>query len=487
MLPHALRRMSSRSAATAAKRTAAISQHLMAASTSAGPASFESNAGMRRYILNREAKLNALNTDMINLLQPKLEEWSRSDLCQVVVGSGKGRGFCAGGDVASVVQAAAEESTRSEAIEFFKKEFELDYALATLPKPYVTIMDGITMGGGVGLCAGAPFRIATENTKFAMPETKIGYSPDVGATYFLPRLDGQLGAYLALTGNTISGRDVFELGLATHYVPSRRIPSLLDRLASLEAVTLDRINQTIEELCPERSDEPPNRLVGPARALIDSAFGYDKVEDIVEELELHAEKAPRELASLSKDILDTLHQRSPTSLKVALRAVRKGASLSLLQCLRMELGIAAAFCSGASPDFITGVTHLLIAKQGGRPAWSPDALQDISDQQVEDKFFSKQKSPYLQELPELSIPDFLDRTTERHPGRFALPSEEEIEKAVVGDHETSGDMAVTLDELVENFATLRPGKVGVSEKILEVVQRRCRVSDDGYLEWVHRN
>jgi 3-hydroxyisobutyryl-CoA hydrolase len=131
------------------------------------------------------------------------------------------------------------------------------------------------------------------------------------------------------------------------------------------------------------------------------------------------------------------------------------------------------------------VTHLLILKEKGRAAWSPDSLQAISDQEIEDKFFSEDKSPFLKGLPQLSVPDFLDPSGARHPGRFALPSEKEIEKAVVGDHESSGDMAITLDELVENFARLRPGKVGVSEKILEVVNRRCRATENGYLEWMH--
>jgi 3-hydroxyisobutyryl-CoA hydrolase len=215
----------------------------------------------------------------------------------------------------------------------------------------------------VGLSAMAPFRIATENTVFAMPETKIGYAPDVGANYFLNRLDGELGAYLALTGETLKGRAVLYVrwqphfehlligascsthGLATHYIPQRRIPDVLEALASLENPTLETINSTIElsYLEPEQS-EPPIELTGPIRVVLDSAFSHKSVEKIFESLEKHAQSSNEQVNSWAASTLEALNFRSPTSLRVALYALRENKDGGLVDALRTELGIATALC-----------------------------------------------------------------------------------------------------------------------------------------------
>jgi 3-hydroxyisobutyryl-CoA hydrolase len=209
----------------------------------------------------------------------------------------------------------------------------------------------------------APFRIATETTVFAMPETKIGYAPDVGANYFLNRLDGELGTYLALTGETLKGRAVLYVrlqphsehlliglfcsahGLATHYIPRRRIPDVLEALASLEDPTLDTINSTIElsYLEPEGS-EPPIELTGPIRVVLDSAFSRKSVEEILESLEKYAQSSNEQVKAWAASTLEALNLRSPTSLRVALHALRESKDGGLIEALRTELGIATALC-----------------------------------------------------------------------------------------------------------------------------------------------
>jgi 3-hydroxyisobutyryl-CoA hydrolase len=399
---------------------------------------------------------------------------------------GNGRAFCAGGDVAGVIRDAVDETTRTKAIEFFRREFELDYILAIMRKPYVAILDGLTMGGGVGLAAHAPFRIATENTVFSMPETKIGYFPDVGASYFMGRLDGELGTYLALTADRLKGREVFEHGFATHFIPARRIPILLDRLAALEDPYRDIIDRTIEELSSEReSEEPPPPFTGAKRAAVDYCFQHNSVEKIIEDLKSFSDANDATVSTWARETSASLQLRSPTSLKVALEAIRRGKTMSLLEALQMEMGIATAYCSGASPDFKTGVTAVLIDKTMERPNWSPDTLTKISDEEVLSKFFSED-SPYRSWTPKLTIPDHLSSAKETNPMRYTLPTEKEIGRMVRGSDRSSGGSGIKLEELVAKFEDVRRGKRGVREKVVEVAQRKCDVVDnsDGNFEWL---
>ncbi|KAI1794650.1 3-hydroxyisobutyryl-coenzyme A hydrolase [Ganoderma leucocontextum] len=496
-----LRRMS-RPSATAAQRTAAIRRHFMSTSSSApksrapapddSPVLFESNGSVRTYVLNRTDKLNALNEPMLNILRPQVEEWCQGSLAKVIVGRGVGRAFCAGGDVESVIRNASDPETRPQAIDFFHREFEMDYILAAVPKPYVAVMDGITMGGGVGLSINARFRIATEKTFFAMPETKIGYCPDVGASYFLSRVDGEVGTFLALTGDIILGRTVFEHGFATHYVPSRRIPALLERIAALEEPTDQTINDLIEQAAAEREpDEVSTPFVGAKRVALDSAFRHTTVEEIFAELtEIsngHEDEGVRQWAAQT---LQTLELRSPTSLKVALQAIRRGKEMSLLEALQMEMNIATAFCSGDGPDFQTGVTAILVEKTKDRPQWSPPQLKDVQDKDISEKFFSKY-SPENGTAPAITPPPYLSKVTElADPMKFALPTESEIRSMVDGSHRSSGATTITLDELLAMFDRMRGGKAGMREKILEVVERKCFLEQDKHmdkkwLQWRH--
>ncbi|KAG0697019.1 3-hydroxyisobutyryl-coenzyme A hydrolase [Suillus ampliporus] len=473
MLTTALARMSRNGVSAALARTGAVAAH-MSTNTQAAqleqPVLFESNGATRTYVLNRASKLNALNTDMLKLMRPQLEQWSKSDLCKIVVGTGFGRAFCAGGDVATVLQHSLDDATRPKAIEFFKDEFEMDYVLSALPKPYVTILDGITMGGGVGLAIGAPFRVATEKSVFAMPETKIGYCPDVGASFFLSKIDGEIGTYLALTSETLSGREVFELGFATHFVSSRTVPNLLARLSDLEDPSSVMIDKTIEDHHAKRlPDEPAGKLTGRTRQALDMAFRHNTVEEIVEDLTKLTSTSDETVANWASETLKTLLMRSPTSLKVALEAVRRGKEMTLLQALQMEMGIATAYCSGASTDFSAGITAVLIDKTKGRPAWSPDKLNDVSDEIV--RRFFESDSTYLRAMPILTPPDFLSNG-KRNPMKFALPSEDAILQIVKSKARKD---PISLSDLLAHFDNLQSGKQGVAEKVVEVVRRKCNV------------
>ncbi|KAG2077875.1 ClpP/crotonase [Suillus decipiens] len=475
--------MSRNGISAAIARTSAVAAH-MSTSTQAAPLEqpvlFESNGATRTYVLNRASKLNALSGDMLKLMRPQLEQWSKSDLCKIIVGTGIGRAFCAGGDVATVLQHSLHDATRPKAIEFFKDEFEMDYILSALPKPYVTILDGITMGGGVGLAISAPFRVATEKSVFAMPETKIGYCPDVGASFFLSRIDGEIGTYLALTSETLAGREVFELGFATHFVSSRTVPNLLTRLSDLEDPTFAMIDRTIEDHHAKRlPDEPIGKLTGRTRQALDMAFRHDTVEEIVEDLTKLASTSDDLVARWASETLETLHMRSPTSLKVALEAVRRGKEMTLLQVLQMEMGIATAYCSGASADFTAGITAVLVDKTRGRPTWSPDQLNDVSDAIVR-RFFDKDSS-YLSAMPTLTPPDFISNS-KQNPMKFALPSEDAILQIVKSKARKD---PISLSDLLAHFDTLYPGKHGVAEKVVEVVKRNCDVIGNQGLEVVN--
>jgi len=434
---------------------------------------------MRQYILNREKKLNALNTEMIDILRPQLEEWSKSDLCKIVVGSGLGRAFCAGGDVATVLKDSLNDATRPNSIAFFRSEYELDYILSVLPKSYIALLDGITMGGGVGLAISAPFRVATEKTVFAMPETKIGFCPDVGASFFLSRMDGQVGTYLALTSETLVGREVFEHGFATHYIPSTSIPTLMARLADLDNPTPELIDRAIEELHAERQpNDAAGKFTGKTRQALDSAFSHDTVEDIIKSLEAFASHEDTGVRDWAKATLETLRMRSPTSLKVALAAVRRGKKLSLLESLQMEMGIATAYCSGASPDFRTGISAVLIDKTQGRPTWTPDSIDQVTPEIV-DRFFNK-SSTYVSSSPQLTPPPEL-RNKNKDPMRFALPTEATINDTI---NSLSSGGSVPLSEVLTKFDDLRSGKNGVKEKVMDVVQRQYTLVDQGGSQFI---
>ncbi|GBB93781.1 hypothetical protein RclHR1_02230007 [Rhizophagus clarus] len=428
--------------------------------------------GSRVFILNRPNVLNALDLSMIRNMTPQLQAWNESDLCKVIILKANGKkAFCAGGDVKRVVELAKKEKNGevgAKPLQFFEEEFQLNHLIATLDKPFVAFMDGITMGGGVGLSVHAPFRIATEKTVFAMPEVNIGYFPDVGGSFFLSRMDGEIGTYLALTGSRLHGIDVFLSGIATHYVPSQRLSYLEDRLSELESDDHEVINAAIEDFVSEPQQNHIYSLSGDIRKAVDRCFKGNTVESIIDALTKEEDK------TWSKEVINTLLKGSPTSLKVTLRELRKGKQMVITDCFKMEYKLVQKFLEKS--DLIEGVTALLVDKR--EPKWNPSKLDDISDDEIEKFYFESSEKHHLNLL---NI-----RSFENYPySRFALPTEEEIQKVVTGETPDAGSVSMTQQEVVDFFLKDRKAKIGVREKVLEVLNRKTtQIDGQEGLKWV---
>ncbi|AEO63331.1 uncharacterized protein THITE_2108432 [Thermothielavioides terrestris NRRL 8126] len=437
---------------------------------------FNSLYGLRSIELNRPKKLNALNGSMIRKIVPRLLEWSKSDMANVIVMKGAGdKAFCAGGDVAQLAQwnkEGPEGQKKSE--DYFAQEYQLDHLIATYNKPYIAFMDGITMGGGVGLSIHAPIRIATERTVFAMPETTIGFFPDVGASFFLPRMPGAIGTYLALTSSRLTGANAFYAGVATHYLHSTSLPQLESRLAELRfndtdsmETRLTSINATIEEFVTGLPHDEPMLLAGKLRTAIDRCFSHDSVDEILRALE--AEKgATRKWA---EETLAALHKRSPLAVHVALRQMRIGSKWSIHDAFVREHAMAAKFM--ATHDFTEGVTALLIEKRP--PSWQPASLEDIDPKEsaalTESFFLVPEDKPRLQLLTDANYDEY------PYP-QFGVPTEEQVEKKVM-----LGTM--TRRQIVDEFVRERKQKQGVREIVEEILARKTVGGANAVVKWVY--
>ena len=402
---------------------------------------------------------------MARKIIPRLQEWAKSELAGVVVIKGSGRAFCAGGDVAALAEwnkTGAEGQQKSS--DYFGLEYKLDHLIATYTKPYVAFMDGITMGGGVGLSIHAPFRIATENTLFAMPETTIGFFPDVGASFFLPRMDGSMGTYLALTSDQLKGVDVFYHGVATHFIHSSTLQQLESRLAELQFPDymsqqdrLKIINATIEEFSTGLPAPRP-QISGEVRTAIDRIFHHDQaaIESILESLAevKDSSESSEELKTWATKTLDTLHTRSPIAVAVTLQQMRRGSTWSITQTFQREHDIASHFM--AHQDFVEGVTARLIERKKERPNWQPNKLSDVKQSEV--NAFFKQTSQH-------GLPLISDKNYTEYPHKWiGLPGEDEIMRESGG--KSANDVLATLLERYD-------GKQGVREKVAEVLERRA--------------
>ncbi|KAI8931931.1 hypothetical protein NX059_010832 [Plenodomus lindquistii] len=423
---------------------------------------FTNNYGVRSIELNRPKKLNSLNGSMVRKIIPRLQEWAKSDMAGVVVIKGSGRAFCAGGDVTELAgwnrKGPAGQQRSSD---YFGLEYKLDHLIATYTKPYVAFMDGITMGGGVGLSIHAPFRIATENTLFAMPETTIGFFPDVGASFFLPRMEGALGMYLALTSEQLKGVDSFYAGVATHYIHSSTLQQLESRLAELQFpdyMSLQErfkiINATIEEFSTGLPADRPT-ISGDLRKTIDRVFHVDQpnIGAIMQSLEqVTKDTSAPALQKWAERTIQTINSRSPISVAVTLQQMRIGRQWSIAQTFQHEYDIASHFM--AHPDFVEGVTARLIARKKERPNWNPNTFDDIKRKDVDAFFVPGEDGP----LPLISEADYKE-----YPHAWlGLPKEDEILREASGKKKE--DVVASLLEKYE-------GKQGVREKIAEVLDR----------------
>ena len=319
--------------------------------------------------LNRPKALHALTLDMCHAMSAALTEWAADDAVEaVIVDHAEGRGFCAGGDIAFLRNSALNDGGASGR-KFFHDEYQLNHQMFEYAKPIVAFMDGVTMGGGVGISQPAKFRVATEHTRFAMPETGIGLFPDVGGGWYLARLSGRLGQFLALTGARLDGAECLWAGLATHYLPSEKLAEAKARIAEHP----DRIAGILSELAvtppPARIEDNGDRIA--------HHFRSDRLEDILASLEADAgEWAIKELA--------TLHSKSPQTCKVALRQLAEAAQLSdFADEMGQEYRIASRVLT--RPDFAEGVRAVIVDKTGDSK-WDPATPEGVSDALVDSIF-----------------------------------------------------------------------------------------------------
>lgn len=433
---------------------------------------FDTLLGVRTIELNRPKKLHSLNGSMIRKIVPRLQEWAKSDMANVVVIKGSGpKAFCAGGDVTTLALDNTQgEEGQQRSTDYFALEYKLDHLIATYSKPYVAFMDGITMGGGVGLSVHAPFRIATERTLFAMPETTIGLFPDVGASFFLPRMPGGVGTYLALTSEKLKGANVFYAGVATHYIHSTSLPALEHRLAELRFRDYDSLDErlsvidaTIEEFCTGLPHDEPILLSGELRTAIDRCFTKNNVTAIIAALKAE-EGATKEWAEKT---LATMSQRSPTSVHVTLRQMRLGRNWSIAETFQREHQLAAKFMR--HPDFTEGV-HALLIRKDGKPRWQPPSLDAIKpEDNIADPFFQMEGKERLRLLNDIDYDQYPHE-------RFGIPKESEVQALVnMGGQSQKG--------LVDHFVKQRRGKQGVKEVVQEIVKRKTK-KEDGNLVWI---
>ncbi|NEU30981.1 enoyl-CoA hydratase/isomerase family protein [bacterium LRH843] len=324
--------------------------------------------------LNRPNVLNSINVEVVEIIYEALEEWKNNEEVALICMYGEGeKGLCAGGDMRKFYDLRVN-GVEAYAEEFFTKEYQMDYEIHHYPKPIVIYMNGVVMGGGVGLSVGATHRIATEKTKWAMPEMNIGFFPDVGASYFLNKMPGFAGRYLALTAQVIQASDALYSGVADYYLDSKNWQALkndmIEKTWTSDSATSD-LSQLLKRHCTTSSASSTIALL---QEKIDHHFQYDTIEEIVSSL-----KEVAESDEWAEQTMTILLSKSPTSLKVTLRQLKEGKHKSLQECFEMEKKMAIQFmkCS----DFYEGVRSVLVDKDRS-PKWNPSTLADVKEEEI---------------------------------------------------------------------------------------------------------
>lgn len=319
---------------------------------------FTVHNGLGRITLNRPKALNALTHGMVREIAAALDTWEHDDTVRAVIIGGAGeRGLCAGGDIRSIYEDARSGGTASLA--FWADEYRLNARIARYPKPYIALMDGLVMGGGVGVSAHGGIRVVTERSRVGMPEVGIGFVPDVGGTYLLSRTPGLLGTHVALTTTQLSGPDAIHCGLADYYVHSDKLSALVDALADGDPADVAR----------SFAEAPPHSTLADEASWIDTCYAHETVEEILESLRDHSEATATQIEA-----------KSPTAVKVALAALRSAAKLPSLEAvLEQEFRISTAALH--SPDFAEGIRAQIIDKDRN-PRWSPATLAEVDNDRV---------------------------------------------------------------------------------------------------------
>lgn len=331
----------------------------------------EGNAGIIR--LNRPKAINALTLDMVRIIAAALDRFERDPAIALVLLEGAGeRGLCAGGDIRGLYESSRAKGDLGKI--FWREEYVVNARIAKFPKPYVSFMDGLVMGGGVGLSAHGRHRVVTEKTKLAMPEAGLGFFPDVGGTWLLSRAPGELGAYFGLTGQTMNGQDAIHARFADAVVPTAKLPTLRELLTKVRPGTPSSDIETLID------DFATGETAGPVAALqshINSWFAHDRVQDIVAALR-------RDGSELATSTLKALNEKSPRGMVVTLKLLRLARkSSSLEECLTREY--RAALAVFASDDFREGVRAAVIDKDRD-PHWSPVRIEDVTPEMLASYF-----------------------------------------------------------------------------------------------------
>lgn len=356
----------------------------------------EGRANSRSTILNRPDSLNAITTSMVARLKKLYESWEENSDIGFIIMKGSGRAFCSGADVVDLYQ-LINEGKLEECKKFFDTLYKFVYLMGTYVKPHVAILDGITMGAGAGISLPGMFRLVTDKTVFSHPDTQLGFHPDAGASFYLSRLPGYIGEYLALTGDKLNGVEMIACGLATHYCLNARLALIEERLGKL--ITDDA--SVIESSLAQYGDlvYPDKRSVIHKIETIDQCFSHDTVEEIFDALEKEAADSSDEWCTAT---LKKLKEASPLSLKVTLRSIRDSRFQPLDKCLAQEYRISFnCFSKRVSNDFCEGVRARLVDKDFA-PKWDPPHLEDVTKDMV-DCFFS----PLGAHEPELELPTAL--------------------------------------------------------------------------------
>ncbi|WP_243608423.1 enoyl-CoA hydratase/isomerase family protein [Rhodococcus sp. ARC_M5] len=313
--------------------------------------------GVGHIVLNRPEALNSLNGAMIEGIRDALEAWRDDDaVSSVLVTSSSPRAFCAGGDIKAIRQAVVDGDDEAGR-EYFAAEYDLDEVIAGYPKPYIAVIEAAAFGGGLGISIHGSIRIVTENAVLAMPETAIGFVPDVGSSYFLSRLPGRVGRYLALTGTRITGSDALALGLATHFCPSESV-------SALKADILAGVN--VHEVLDRYTAAPPTAELSFDAEAVAAVFEKESLVDIIDALVCDT--------SWSRTTKTQLATLSPTSLMATDALIARGADSTLRECLDRELRVATWIIT--EPDFAEGVRAVLVDKDRA-PQWKPLVLEMV--------------------------------------------------------------------------------------------------------------
>ncbi|KAG5054933.1 hypothetical protein AAZX31_03G102200 [Glycine max] len=374
-------------------RNLSSSQHLILDNPNLNQVLVEGNGFSRMAILNRPSALNALNTNMAATLHKLYRSWEEDPDIGFVMLKGSGRAFAAGGDIVALYH-LINKGNLEACKEFFRTAYSFMYLIGTYLKPHVALLNGITMGGGAGISIPGTFRVATDKTIFATPEVLIGFHPDAAASFYLSHLPGQLGEYLALTGEKLNGVEMVACGLATHYSSSARLPLIEEQLGKLVTDDPSVIETTLEqygEIVHLDSSSVLQRI-----EVLDKCFCHDTVEEIVDAME-NAASETNDAWCIST--LNKLKEASPLSLKVALRSIREGRFQTLDQCLLREYRMTLqAIHRQISGDFCEGVRARVVDKDFA-PKWDPPTLEKVSQDMVDHYFL-----PLSESEPDLELP-----------------------------------------------------------------------------------